>query len=88
VPGTVNLTVVVAPTAGVLVAVETEVVVDVEWVDEPVVGGAFETWCRAVEQLVAAIAAATRATPVIALRVAFELLGRLRCPGTGGRRHR
>jgi hypothetical protein len=66
--GTVNETVVVAPTTGTLVTGEVEGVVGVEGADDPdVVVGAFAVGWRPLEQLLATIATATRTIPVVAL---------------------
>jgi hypothetical protein len=87
---TVNGTVVVAPAAGTLVVVEVEAVAEVVGADDPVVVvGAGTAWCRALEQLVATIATATRITPVVVLLFVTKRIGRrcgLGAGGTGRRR--
>ena len=67
--------------AATVVVVEGEVVVDVEWADEPVVVGTLAAGCRAPEQLAAAMASATRTAPVAARPLATEPIGRRSRPG-------
>jgi hypothetical protein len=69
------------------VPVEGEVVLVVEGVDDPdVVVGAFAVGWRALAQLLATIATATRTIPVVARRVGAQRVARRCCPRAGRRR--